>query len=50
MTQQQASKVIGGATGKPTGYVRVVKVGNYRQAATHAATGDGTLACGDGRL
>lgn len=46
MTQQQASKVLGAATGKPLGYVRVVKVGNYRQAATHAATESGTLACG----
>ena len=34
------------ATGKPIGYVTVVKIGNYRQAATHAATEAGQLACG----
>ena len=46
MTEQQAAKVLGAATGKPIGYVTVVKVGNYRQAATHAATEAGQLACG----
>ena len=45
MTEQQAANVLRAATGKPVGYVSVVKFGNYRQAATHAATTDGTLAC-----
>jgi integrase len=47
MTQDQAGKVLDAATGKPTGYVAVVKIGNYRQAATHAATEQGELACGN---
>ena len=46
MTEQEAAKVLGAAAGKPTGYVRVVKVGKYRQAATHAATQASDLACG----
>jgi Phage integrase, N-terminal SAM-like domain len=46
MTEQQGANVLRAATGKPLGYVRVVKIGNYRRAATHAATRDGTLACG----
>jgi integrase len=46
MTEQQAVKVLGAATGKPIGYVTVVKIGNYRQAATHVATEASQLACG----
>ncbi len=46
MTEQQAANVLRAATGKPICYVRVVKIGNYRQAATHAAATDGILACG----
>jgi integrase len=46
MTQQQAGKVLDAATGRPTGYVTVVMIGKSRQAATHAATDNGELACG----
>ena len=46
MTQHQASKVLDAATGKPAGYVTVVTIGKSRQAATHAATEAGELACG----
>jgi integrase len=46
MTQQQAGKVLDAATGKPTGYVTVVTIGKSHQAATHAATDNGELACG----
>ncbi len=46
MTEQQAATVLTAATGTPIGYVTVVKIGNYRQAATHAATEAGQLACG----
>ncbi len=47
MTQDQAGKVLAAATGKPAGYVIVIKIGNYRQAAAHAATDKGQLACGN---
>jgi hypothetical protein len=46
MTQEQAAKVLKTASGKATGYVRVVKVSNGRYGATHAATETGELACG----
>jgi integrase len=46
MTEQQAGKVLDAAKGKPTGYTSVVKVANYAQAVTHAATDTGDLACG----
>lgn len=46
MTQQQAGKVLDAATGRPAGYTEVVKVAKYAQAATHAATETGELACG----
>ena len=46
MTKHQAASVFSAATGKPIGYVSVVKVGSYRQAAAHAATEAGRLACG----
>lgn len=47
MTQEQAAKVLNTATGKPTGYVAVVTIGSYKQAATHAASEAGDLACGN---
>jgi Phage integrase family len=46
MTQQEAAKVLDAATGRPTGYVAVVKIGKSPQAATHAAAVAGDLACG----
>lgn len=46
MTQEQAAKVLKTASGKATGYVRVVKASKGRYGATHAATGTGELACG----
>ena len=47
MTQQQAAEVLQAAAGQPTGYVAVVTIGKYRQAATHAAGAAGELACGN---
>jgi integrase len=46
MTQQQAAKMLDAAAGRPTGYCAAVKVGKYSQAAIHAATETGELACG----
>jgi integrase len=46
MTQDQAAKVLDAAGGNASGYVKVVKIGRYRQAATHAATEAGVIACG----
>jgi integrase len=46
MTQQQAGKVLDAATGRSTGYVTLVRIGKSPQAATHAATETGELACG----
>jgi integrase len=46
MTEDQASKVLQAASGRPTGYVKVVKVSQGKYAATHAATETGELACG----
>jgi hypothetical protein len=46
MTQEQAAKVLKTASGKATGYVRVVEASNGRYGATHAATETGELACG----
>jgi integrase len=46
MTQDQAATVLKTASGKATGYVRVVKASNSRYGATHAATESGELACG----
>ena len=45
MTQEQAAKVLKAASGKATGYVRVVKASKGRYGATHAATETGALAC-----
>ena len=47
MTQQQAAKVLKAASGKETGYVRVVRASKGRYGATHAATETGELACGN---
>jgi len=46
MTQEQAARVLKTASGKATGYVRVVKASNGRYGATHAATETGEPACG----
>jgi hypothetical protein len=46
MTEEQASKVLQAASGKMTGYVKVVKASKGRYGATHAATETGKLACG----
>jgi integrase len=46
MTQEQAATVLKVASGRITGYVRVVKASNGRYGATHAATESGRLACG----
>jgi hypothetical protein len=46
MTEGQASKVLQAASGKPTGFVKVVKVSRGKYAATHAASETGELACG----
>src|SRR5260370_39202244 len=34
------------ASGPATGYAAAVRIGKHAQAATHAATGTGELACG----
>jgi integrase len=46
MTQEQAATVLKTASGKKTGYVRVVKASKGRYGATYAATETGELACG----
>ena len=46
MTEEQATKVLEAAGGQPTSFVKVVKVGQAKNAATHAATDAGELACG----
>jgi integrase len=46
MTQQQAARMLDAATGKPAGYMKVVSIGKSPQAATHAASAAGELACG----
>jgi integrase len=46
MTEAQAAKVLKTASGKATGYVKVVKASKGRNGATHAATETGELACG----
>jgi integrase len=47
MTETEAAKVLTAATGKPAGYTTVIKIGTSAQAATHAATDTGELACGN---
>jgi hypothetical protein len=46
MTEEQAATVLKAAGGRVTGYVKVVKASTGRYGATHAATENGTLACG----
>ena len=46
MTEEQAGKVLEAAGGQPTSFVKVVKVGQAKCAATHAATEANELACG----
>jgi integrase len=46
MTQAQAARVLKTASGKGTGYVKVVKASEGRYGATHAATEVDQLACG----
>jgi integrase len=46
MTQAQAARVLKTASGKGTGYIKVVKASKGRYGATHAATETGDLACG----
>ena len=46
MTEEQAGKVLEAAGGQPTSFVKVVKVGQAKCAATHAATEADELACG----
>jgi len=46
MTEEQASKVLQAAGGRPTGFAKVVKVSQGKYAATHAATETDELACG----
>jgi integrase len=46
MTEEQAGKVLEAAGGQPTSFVKVVKVGQAKCAAIHAATEANELACG----
>jgi len=46
MTEAQAAKVLKTASGKATGFVKVVKASKGQYGATHAATETGDLACG----
>ncbi len=46
MTEAQAAKVLKTASGKATGFVKVVKASKGQYGATHAATETGELACG----
>jgi len=46
MTEAQAAKLLKTASGKATGYVKVVKASKGHYGATHAATETGELACG----
>lgn len=47
MTQAQASKMLKAASGKTSGFVKVVKASKGRYGVTHAATETGELACGN---
>jgi hypothetical protein len=47
MTQAQAGKVLKAASGKTSGFVKVVKASKGRYGVTHAATETGELACGN---
>jgi integrase len=47
MTEEQANKVLATAKGTGTAYVKVIRIGEARTAATHAATVDNQVACGN---
>jgi integrase len=47
MTEEQAGKVLAAARGTGNAYVKVIRIGEARTAATHAATEDGQVACGN---
>jgi integrase len=47
MTEEQAGKVLVAARGTGNAYVKVIRIGEARTAATHAATEDGQVACGN---
>ncbi len=47
MTEEQASNVLAAAGGTTTAYVKVIRIGAARTAATHAATEDNQVACGN---
>ena len=47
MTEEQASKVLATARATTTAYVKVIRIGEARTAATHAATEDNQVACGN---
>jgi integrase len=46
MSEQQAATVLKAASGQTAGYVKAVKMSRGQNAATHAATETGELACG----
>ena len=47
MTEEQATKVLATVRGARPVYVKVIRVGATRTAATHAATEDNRIACGN---
>jgi site-specific recombinase XerC len=47
MTEEQASKVLAAARRVGPAYVKVIRIGEARTAATHAATEDNRVACGN---
>jgi integrase len=47
MTEEQASKVLAAARGTENVYVKVIKIGQARTAASHAAAEDDQVACGN---
>lgn len=49
MTQEQASKLLvtSRQAAAPAGYVKVIRIGEAKTAATHAATEDNQVACGN---
>jgi len=46
MTEEQATQVLRAASGHVTSYTKVVRISKNKYGATHAATEDGSLACG----
>jgi integrase len=47
MTEEQAGKVLATAKGSGNAYLKVIRIGEARTAATHAATEDDQVACGN---